>query len=226
MRSGMASTSGRVRVRLGQQLGDRNAGHLRDARQMAARHNRPLRDGAMLNAASLRDTAYFSALAEKPGQNRRTFRHADSVSENLSPLNCELPRTDRFSHATDAAHECKVARMARPTQEAVARRLKAVRDHVGKNVTAMADWLGVPRTRYANWERQSGSGNFPAEESMSLLCDMLPGLTLDYLYRGRLDGMPVALAIQLTAREMGEDPGAPGFDPARAAAAVLAKASA
>ena len=42
------------------------------------------------------------------------------------------------------------------------------------------------------------------------LCDILPGLTMDYLYRGRLDGLPMQLAIRLASREMGIDPDAPG----------------
>ena len=114
--------------------------------------------------------------------------------------------------------------MGKPTQGKVAARLTAVRAHVGKNVTEMAAWLDVPRSRYSNWEHEGG--NFPAEETIAALCDQVPGLTMDYIYRGRLDGMPIALAIQLTARELGEDPSAPGYDPARAAALAMARATA
>ncbi len=117
--------------------------------------------------------------------------------------------------------------MSRPTQSAVAKRLRAVRRYLGKeSITEMASWLSVPRTRYANWENEGGSGNFPAEEAIADLCDRVPGLTMDYIYRGRLDGMPLALAINLTAWEMGADPSAPDFDLAPVTAAVMARATA
>ncbi|WP_203070682.1 hypothetical protein [Falsiroseomonas ponticola] len=77
--------------------------------------------------------------------------------------------------------------------------------------------LGVGRTRYLNWENEGPSGNYPAEEAMAYLCDLLPGLTMDYIYRGVLDAVPTRLGIRLTAREQGLDP-----DAARASGAVAA----
>lgn len=77
--------------------------------------------------------------------------------------------------------------------------------------------LGVGRTRYLYWENDGPSGNYPAEETMAHLCDLLPGLTMDYIYRGVLDAVPTKLGIRLTAREQGLDP-----DAAKVAAAVSA----
>jgi DNA-binding XRE family transcriptional regulator len=98
----------------------------------------------------------------------------------------------------------------------VARRLVAIRAEQGLDQTAMAKWLGVGRTRYVNWEKAE---NLPSEEYMVLLCDRTD-VTLDYIYRGRMDAVPTALAIRLKARELGLDPDAPGFDPEPALAAA------
>ncbi|MFH5926422.1 helix-turn-helix domain-containing protein [Roseomonas xinghualingensis] len=84
----------------------------------------------------------------------------------------------------------------------IGRRLKAIRDERGLTPAAMADWLGVSRTRYSNWENDQ---NRPAEEKMAWLCDQT-GLTMDYIYRGKLDAVPMALAIRLAAREQGQVP--------------------
>ncbi|MFP5477210.1 MAG: helix-turn-helix transcriptional regulator [Gammaproteobacteria bacterium] len=102
--------------------------------------------------------------------------------------------------------------------DAIARRLRAIRVELGLEQTAMAKWLDVGRTRYVNWEKAE---NFPSEQAMILLCDRT-GVSLDYIYRGRLDAVPTALAIRLKAREMGIDPDSEGFDPT----AVLSAAAA
>ena len=81
----------------------------------------------------------------------------------------------------------------------IARRLIAIRDEIGISNSELARRLGVTRTRYLHWISPTESGNFPAEESMATLCDMLPGLTLDFIYRGKLDALPYALAIRLQA---------------------------
>ena len=94
-------------------------------------------------------------------------------------------------------------------QDAIARRLRAIRAEIGIKPPAMAKRLGVGRTRYINWETLGPSGNMPAEEAMALLCDQVPGLTMDYIYRGILDAVPHALAIRLTAHEEGLDPDPP-----------------
>jgi hypothetical protein len=77
--------------------------------------------------------------------------------------------------------------------------------------TPFAAWLGVNRTKYANWEKPV-SGNFPAEEDMARLCELVPSLTLDYIYRGRFGALNTNLALHLAALEAGDDPKTPGFD--------------
>ncbi len=88
----------------------------------------------------------------------------------------------------------------------VARRLIAVRDELGVKNAPLAEMLGVPRTRFLHWISASKSANFPAEEAMIMLCDLLPGLTMDFIYRGKIDAIPYALAIRLQARMQGRNP--------------------
>lgn len=96
----------------------------------------------------------------------------------------------------------------------IAKRLKAIRKEMKKNATEMAVYVGANRSRYGNWE---SAANFPDEMAMMRLC-AATGLTLDYIYRGKLDAVPLALAIRVKAREKGLDPDAPGFQPEQALA--------
>lgn len=111
--------------------------------------------------------------------------------------------------------------MVRPMQTsleiAIARRLKAIREELGLDVPAMAKALEVGRTRYLNWERAE---NLPNEQVMMRLCDHT-GITMDYLYRGILDAVPMRLAIRVAAREQGLDPDTPGLPPVRLAKDAL-----
>lgn len=60
----------------------------------------------------------------------------------------------------------------------------------------------------------------PPVALMAALCDAHPGITLDFLYRGVFDGVPIRLARDLgdalvaVAEAAGRDPGQdPGQDP-------------
>lgn len=97
------------------------------------------------------------------------------------------------------------------TIQGVAKRLTAVRKHIGLDRTPFAAWLGVNRTAYFNWEA-GVKGNFPAEEAMARLCELVPSLTLDYIYRGKMSFLKDDLALRLAAFEAGDDPNTPGFD--------------
>lgn len=108
------------------------------------------------------------------------------------------------------------------TREGVARRLAAIRNHMGMEKPAFAAWLGVNRTKYANWENTE-SGNFPASEDMARLCDMIPSMTLDYIYRGRFGSLQTDLALKLAAWENDDDPTTPGFDLTKYSAYVFAR---
>ena len=104
----------------------------------------------------------------------------------------------------------------------VPNRLRAIREELGLSRTEMAEWLGVGRTRWGNWEGgPDKAGNYPDEDVMIELCHRLD-LTMDYIYRGKSDLIPLARAINLKAREMGMDPRAVEFDREAALAAVMA----
>lgn len=69
------------------------------------------------------------------------------------------------------------------------------------NRRQMASFLNTSESKLGNWLGNGLKANKPAEEAMVLLCEKVPGLTLDYLYRGVLDHVPMALAIRLQASE-------------------------
>lgn len=86
--------------------------------------------------------------------------------------------------------------------ESVGRRLVALRRELGLTVGQLAERYNVQRTRWNNWE---GGVALPAMPVMIALCDDTK-VTLDYLYRGKSDTMPMGLAVRLLAREQGVDP--------------------
>ena len=112
-----------------------------------------------------------------------------------------------------------VAMQEQLSQEEVANRLRAIREYMRMDRTPFAAWLGVPRTRYANWESTKG-GNYPSRVAMDNLCRLLPGLTLDYIYRGTFANVPSGLAVQLAAWEQNVDPDTVGFNAEKFAAIV------
>jgi DNA-binding XRE family transcriptional regulator len=150
-------------------------------------------------------------------------------------VNRHKTRSDRISDTLQArsgragSHQCQVSLHAKigpqwhsrrmeegDVIKAIAGRLKAVRCELKKNQTEMAKWVGVGRPRYVGWE---SAANFPDEMAMIRLC-AATGLTMDYIYRGKLDGVPLALAIRVRAREKGMDPDAADFQPEQALAAL------
>jgi hypothetical protein len=75
------------------------------------------------------------------------------------------------------------------SNEAVARRLMALRYSVaGDNQTRFASQIGIGIKSWNNSER---TGNISRSTAI-MLCEKFPGLTLDWLYRGREDGLSVA----------------------------------
>lgn len=68
---------------------------------------------------------------------------------------------------------------------AIGARLRKPRDSSGLNQKAWAERHGFNLTQYNNWER--GDRRIPLEHAETL-CDRY-GLTLDFIYRGRLDGL-------------------------------------
>jgi len=75
----------------------------------------------------------------------------------------------------------------------VAQRLRTLRALKGLSGPKFAEWLEVEYPRWNNWER-----GFPLPAPIALLlCRRFPGLTLDWLYRGRLEGLTLDLADRL-----------------------------
>lgn len=149
------------------------------------------------------------------------------MSENLTYGKPEVRASVRFSWATVRASDGYAQGMAKVSRSEIVKRLRAIRAELGLSPAQMAERLRTGRTTYYNWEAENPSKpNFPAEEAMAELCEMLPGLTLDYIYRGRLDAIPSWLAIRLTARELGYDPDAKDFRPEQVGAVVAARVAA
>jgi hypothetical protein len=88
--------------------------------------------------------------------------------------------------------------MARPElkrrKDPVAQRLEQLRLALGyQTAAAFAGYLDISAQRWNNVE-----GGFPLSKDVAFkLVQKVPGLTLDWLYFGRADGLPVALARRL-----------------------------
>lgn len=82
------------------------------------------------------------------------------------------------------------------SNEAVSVRLRRLRRAYGfVKSSGFAAFLGVSPTRWSNFER-----GLPLSRDMSSrLTKRIPGLTLDWLYRGRSEGLPLELARRLGA---------------------------
>lgn len=89
-------------------------------------------------------------------------------------------------------------------QKIVSARLRAIQKEMHLSDSGMADRLKIGRSRWSNWIGIENS-NMPEERVLIDLCEMT-GLTLDWIYRGKLAGLPLALAIRLEARVAGLDP--------------------
>jgi DNA-binding XRE family transcriptional regulator len=92
----------------------------------------------------------------------------------------------------------KMPAMAGAKPETVADRAKRLRQALGlHSQQAMAAYLGVSFNRWNNVERGLPLGH----ELAVLLCQRLPGMTLDWLYFGETGGLSLELA-----RRLGEAP--------------------
>lgn len=89
---------------------------------------------------------------------------------------------------------------------AVRRRLRAVQAELGYTQDQMGELVGESRSAWSNWV--SELSEIPKPLPMIRLCHALPNwnLTLDWIYLGVRDHLPLRLAIRLRARELGVDP--------------------
>lgn len=73
-------------------------------------------------------------------------------------------------------------------------RLKATREAFGLNGTAFAKPAGIDQNRYSQYE----TGKRTLTMTAALALCRVYGLTLDWLFRGDISGLPHAIAIKLT----------------------------
>jgi hypothetical protein len=75
----------------------------------------------------------------------------------------------------------------------VAKRLIALRESMEMNGPQFAAFIGIDYSRWHNFER-----GLPLSIAVAtLLCKKIPGLSLDWLYQGRPEGLSFALAMRL-----------------------------
>jgi transcriptional regulator with XRE-family HTH domain len=100
--------------------------------------------------------------------------------------------------------------MARPKLETVQGRVKRLRvAHGLHSQQAMAAYLGVSFNRWNNVERGLPLGH----DLAVVLCQRFPGLTLDWLYFGRSEGVSLDLARRLGEAPPSDDPLTPTRQP-------------
>lgn len=202
--------------------------HLHDARQRIAprdaRHGKPSVNSALGGADGFRETRNAAVFGDPCGE-----LHACHY-----PQNVEIGKAN--ARATIHAAMCSLPRMADDATRtpggkqprasdilsAVGERLRAARWELDPNRTRFAAQFGVKHTTWEKWEK---GGAYPDPYVMSKLCQDY-GLTMDYLYRGILAGMPnedvkLALAAKLPAH-LKAGPGA--VEPAGSAAMAPAAA--
>lgn len=89
--------------------------------------------------------------------------------------------------------------------EQFSRRLRAIMAHLQmKTVQDLADHVGGTRSQVSNWLNAATSGNPPPVPYMLRLIELLPDLTLDWIYRGDADNLPHGLAVRLIALTEGD----------------------
>jgi transcriptional regulator with XRE-family HTH domain len=79
----------------------------------------------------------------------------------------------------------------------VARNLRNVLAAIDQPAAHVAARIGVSKSKFGNWLR---GDNYPDPYAMVSLCDHY-GVTMEYLYRGRIYGLPAELAVGLAAAD-------------------------
>jgi hypothetical protein len=104
-------------------------------------------------------------------------------------------------------------------RRALRMRLRAIQAEMKKSDSEMGKLTGVGRTTWGQWVGETG--NKPAEEAMARLCGKAP-INMDWLYRGKIDHLPLKLALRLELRIRGIDPDAATEEQRNSAAGLLA----
>ncbi len=137
-------------------------------------------------------------------------------ADNNSPkMNGQVLTTPQWNRARKLTIHQFMPRGARPTRNlVVGRRLKLARMALGwaEKQGKFAQMAGISLTAYNQWE--SGE-NYPGVDNAIKLCDRHTGLTLDWIFRGKLEGMPSQLSntIQVLADAYDATPARVAMDP-------------
>lgn len=146
----------------------------------------PLRNGVRLRPG---DLSHGGPAAECL-QERVEWFHEAKLTDYLSVGNS-------ISRATISVTTAILLPMETPDPKRVAQRLRAVMAHL--NMTTVAEFgaaLGVERSAASNW---LNGYNFPPVPIATRILAMVPGATLDWLYRNDASAVPMGLAIRLGA---------------------------
>lgn len=100
-----------------------------------------------------------------------------TASRTLNSIRQEITRPEKNSKNIDP----------------VARRLALTREVLGLTEKEFAERAGVLLGRYHRWE----SGSIPISLSSAMALCAAHGLTLDWLYRGKILGLPLWLAVEV-----------------------------
>ena len=101
-------------------------------------------------------------------------------------------------------NQCRFLAMSKSMHKAeVGRRLELAIEGLGLRPVDVAKTLGVSLSKIGNWFR---GDNYPDPYLLTVFCDRC-GVTTDFLYRGRIAGLPGDLADGLAAaRAAGKEP--------------------
>jgi transcriptional regulator with XRE-family HTH domain len=96
----------------------------------------------------------------------------------------------------------KMPRDTRPRRNiAIGGRLELARTALGMPQGKFAEAAGIRPNTYSMWEIGE---NFPGVDNVMKLCLAHPGLTLDWVYLGKLDGMNHKIANAITALQVAQ----------------------
>lgn len=87
-----------------------------------------------------------------------------------------------------------MAKHPKGKESPVSQRVRRIRELMGyQNATAFCARYNLDYKRWKNYE----NGYAMPTDAAVQLCQIVPGLTLDWLFRGRLEGMPLDLIQRL-----------------------------
>jgi transcriptional regulator with XRE-family HTH domain len=128
---------------------------------------------------------------------------AESLEEIVCAHKCVMTDSlsfgNRFSGVLPAEKVFKIRGMSEPDPKDVGKRLRAIMldpELALETVEDFARLLGAERSAASAWVN---GYNLPRVPSMARLIDCYPGLTLDWLYLGVADAVPVKVFIKLQA---------------------------